>query len=90
MYMQRIATTITQRGQLTIPVEVQRLLGVGPRDKVVFAIDQDEVGLVPARFTLESTLGSLDPPTPTEDLARLADEAKDEHAEEVVTQMSRE
>ena len=88
--MRRIATTITQRGQVTIPVEVQRLLGVGPRDKVVFAIDQDEVRLVPARFTLESTLGSLAPPTRSEDLARLADEVKDEHAEEVVTQMSRE
>ncbi|MGH2347651.1 MAG: AbrB/MazE/SpoVT family DNA-binding domain-containing protein, partial [Chloroflexota bacterium] len=57
--MRQITTTITQRGQVTIPAEVRRRLGVGPRDKVAFTIDDDGVHLLPAPFTLESAFGSV-------------------------------
>ena len=79
--MKEITTTITQRGQVTIPVEVQRLLGVGPRDRVSFAIDEDQVKLVPARYTLESVAGWVNPATRTEDFERISREAKEEHVE---------
>ena len=88
--MKEITTTITQRGQVTLPVEVQRLLGVGPRDKVSFAIDQDQVRLVPARFTLESAAGSVLPPTATEDFERLIDEVTEEHAAREAGSLNRE
>jgi len=85
--MKEIVTTITQRGQITIPVEVQRLLGVGPRDKVAFAIDQDEVRLVRARYTLESAFGALEPPTRTEDFERISREAKEAHVAKSVDEL---
>ena len=85
--MMEITTTITQRGQVTLPVVVQRLLGVRPRDKITFAIDQGQVRLVPARFTLESAAGSVEPATATEELMRIAQEVKEEHAERVVRQL---
>ncbi|MBI4494408.1 MAG: AbrB/MazE/SpoVT family DNA-binding domain-containing protein [Chloroflexi bacterium] len=75
-----IVATITKRGQVTIPAEVQRLLGVRPRDKVAFAIAQGQVRLVPARFTLESVAGSVEPATRTEDLEAFISEAKEAHA----------
>jgi bifunctional DNA-binding transcriptional regulator/antitoxin component of YhaV-PrlF toxin-antitoxin module len=78
-----IVTTLTVRGQVTVPVEVQRLLGVKPRDKLTFAIAGGEVKLLPARFTLESLAGSVQPPTNTEDLEGLIQEAKEEHAQRV-------
>lgn len=77
--MREIPATISKKGQLTLPVEVQRLLGVGPRDRVVFAVNDDQVRLVPARYTLESVMGSVEPPTRTEEFERISAEAKEEH-----------
>ncbi|HET8944383.1 MAG TPA: type II toxin-antitoxin system PrlF family antitoxin [Dehalococcoidia bacterium] len=59
--MKEIVTTMTQRGQVTVPAEVRRMLGLRPRDKVAFAIEEGEVRLVPARFTLESAYRSVSP-----------------------------
>lgn len=85
--MREITTTITQRGQVTLPAEVQRLLGVKPRDRVSFAIEEDQVRLVPARYTLESVAGSVEPPTATEDLDSMIQEAKEERAEGLVAKL---
>ncbi|MBI4288984.1 MAG: type II toxin-antitoxin system PrlF family antitoxin, partial [Chloroflexi bacterium] len=52
--MKEITTTITQRGQVTIPAEVRRILGVKPRDRVSFTIENTHVHLKRASFTLES------------------------------------
>jgi bifunctional DNA-binding transcriptional regulator/antitoxin component of YhaV-PrlF toxin-antitoxin module len=86
--MRHITTAITQRGQITLPVEVQRLLGVHPRDKVTFEIDDGAVRLVPARFTLESAAASVLPPTRTEDFDRAVAEVMEEHAERVVSDLN--
>jgi AbrB family looped-hinge helix DNA binding protein len=85
--MKEIATTITQRGQITLPVEVQRLLGVRPKDKVAFEIDDGQVRLVPARYTLESAMGSVGPPTATEDFKRISREVREEQAERATAKL---
>ena len=77
--MKEIVTTITQRGQVTVPAEVRRMLGLQPRDKVAFAIDDGEVRLVPARFTLESAHRSVPPlahPVSDEEIVRIAKEER--------------
>ena len=81
--MQQIATTITQRNQVTIPAEVRRLLGLKPRDKVTFTIDDGgNVRLSPTAFTLETAFGSVKPTgqetTDFKDIIRNAKEAKAE------------
>jgi antitoxin PrlF len=40
---------ITSKGQITIPVEVRRALGVGEGDSVIFETDSDGVRVVPKR-----------------------------------------
>ena len=51
--MKEITTTTTQRNQVTIPVEVRRLLGLKPGDKVAFTIeDGGKVRLAAASFSL--------------------------------------
>lgn len=85
--MKEIITTVTQRAQVALPAEVRRVLGIKPRDKVVFAIDGDQVRLVPARFTLESGYGSVTPRKRPEDFKRHIREAMEEHADEVVQEM---
>ncbi|MBI2913421.1 MAG: hypothetical protein HYY03_05825 [Chloroflexi bacterium] len=72
---------MTQRGQVTVPAEVRRLLGLKPRDKVAFEIEDDKVQLLPARFTLESAFGSVKPATRTREFKAISRAARDEKAE---------
>jgi bifunctional DNA-binding transcriptional regulator/antitoxin component of YhaV-PrlF toxin-antitoxin module len=81
--MHEITTTINHHGQITLPLAVQRLLGVGPRDQVSFVIDHGEVRLVPTRFTLATALGSVEPATRTADFKAIIEAAKEERAGKV-------
>lgn len=80
--MHEIISTISSKGQVTIPADVRRHLGVGIADKVAFVLaDDGTVQLRPARFTLESVLGSLDAlPDESLDLDREIEEATEEEA----------
>lgn len=79
--MRQLVSSVSPKGQVTLPVEVRRLLGVKPQDKIAFEIDEGQVRIGPARFTLESALGSVEPPTRTEDFESLSREAKEAHLE---------
>jgi antitoxin PrlF len=82
-----IVTTVTQRGQVTIPAEVRRLLGLRPRSKVTFEIDDGEVRLTPAPFTLEQAYGSVKPLSRPEDFKAISRAAKEEHVERLLRKM---
>lgn len=59
--MKEIVSTISSKGQITIPADVRRHLGVGVLDKISVVItDEGRVELQPVRYTLESILGSLE------------------------------
>ncbi len=90
--MQRIATTITQRNQVTIPAEVRRLLGLKPRDKVTFTIDNDgDVRLSPSIFTLETAFGSVRPTgNETTDFKEIIRDAKEAKAEDTIGKLRQE
>ncbi len=76
--MKTIVGSITQRGQVTIPAEVRKILGVEPRGKVAFEIVDNQVRLVPLKYTLESAFGAVKPPTSTKDLNKAIKDAKEE------------
>ena len=87
--MREITTTTTQRNQVTIPAEVRRLLGLKPRDKVAFTIEEGgEVRLAAASFTLESAYGSVKPTRNPEDFEEVSRKAKDAKAEETARELS--
>lgn len=86
--MEQITTTITQRGQVTIPAEVRRMLGVKPRDKVAFTIEDGVVRLTPVSFSLETAFGSVKPSTSPEDFDKVSRAAKDGKAEESARELS--
>ncbi len=85
--MKQFDTTITQRGQVTLPAEVQRVLGVKPREKVTFQVEGNEVRVVPSRFTVESVRGSVAPLKERRSLDRLYQDAGDEYAQRIVAQL---
>lgn len=55
--MREITSTVTSKGQVTIPAEVRRYLGVRQGDKLSFVIDDS--GDVAVRVTQYPTVASL-------------------------------
>lgn len=80
--------TVTTKGQVTIPVEVRRLLGVKPQDKVVFEVKDGRVELRPVTMTLRDTFGSVTPRMRPEDYKELRDIAIEEHVQKVIADMN--
>ena len=78
--MAELVTTMTQRGQVTVPAEVRRLLGLKPRDKVAFEIEDGEVQIRAVSFTLESAFGSVKPLKGRQDFKAASRAARDEHS----------
>lgn len=86
-----IIATVTRKGQVTIPREVRRRLGVDTPDKVAFVLDDEGVHLKPVPLTLEGLFGSV-PPLPdreTVDFEEVIDEAMQEAANQIVQEIER-
>lgn len=85
--MREILTTMTTRGQVSVPAEVQRLLGLKPHDKVSFVVDDHEVRIRRTAFTLESAFQSvpaLAQPLGDEEVSRIA---KEDRVEEIARKL---
>ena len=79
----------TQRNQVTIPGEVRHHLGIEPRDKVSFTIeDNGAVRLSKAPFTLETVYGSVKALEDHGDLEDIIRMAKEEKASDLVNEMN--
>lgn len=88
--VREIIATITGKGQVTIPREVRRHLGVDPADKVAFVLsDTGTVELRPARFAVADLRGIV-PPLPgrvTADFKDQIAEALEERADRLVRRL---
>ncbi|MCL5072400.1 MAG: AbrB/MazE/SpoVT family DNA-binding domain-containing protein [Actinobacteria bacterium] len=87
--MKEIVTTITKKGQVTIPVEIRHLLGFKAKDKVAFRIDGDNVRLAPAKYNLETAYGVVKPLKRPEDFKKLKQTAIKEHVKKVMEEMKK-
>ena len=87
--MRSLETTMTQKGQVTIPAEIRARLGLKPRDRVRFELDGDEVKLRPARSSILRGFGSIVPQT-TEAIVREREEFERGVAEEVEEELASE
>lgn len=60
--MRAIQATITERGQITLPVAVRRQLGLEPGGKILFQIeDNGTVSVAAAAFTFQTVRASVPP-----------------------------
>jgi AbrB family looped-hinge helix DNA binding protein len=75
-----IWASVTERGQVTIPAEVRRALGLGKRDKVIFSLEDGVVEVKRPAFTLETAFASIKPLRQPEDWEDRIREAKDQKA----------
>jgi AbrB family looped-hinge helix DNA binding protein len=85
--MREIWASVTERGQVTIPAEVRKALGLKKRDKVVFRLEDGVVVLKRPPFTIETAYASIKPLRQPEDWDARIREAKDERADRLVEKM---
>ena len=80
-------TTLTSKGQVTIPKEIRDELGLKPFDKIEFVSENGRVRLRKALPSLEELMGSLPPlGVDVEEAIRLA---KEERAQALFEKMQR-
>jgi len=78
---------VTSKGQVTIPAEVRRLLGVQPGEQVVFRIQDDKVEISRASMSLEEVFGSVQPLNRPEDFEAIRKAVREERAEKILQEM---
>lgn len=80
---------VSSKGQLTLPAELRRHLGIREGDAVTFRIEDQTAVLEKERETLESVFGSI--PTPPHlvgrDIDEMIEEAMAENAARTVERM---
>lgn len=80
-------TVVTRKGQITLPADIRRLLGVKVGDKMVVSLTASEGGqalqvtLKPVRSVAEMTFGAVPPRAQPVDLDRMRRMFEDEVAE---------
>ncbi len=79
--------TVTQKGQVTIPLAIRRLLNVAPYDRVIFRVSNGRVELLPAKMTLETVFGAVRPLTRPENWKRIRQQAREERVSARVKKM---
>jgi AbrB family looped-hinge helix DNA binding protein len=85
--MRSATSTITAKGQITIPADIRRHLGVDVNDRITFVVDGDDVRLQPARFSVATAYGSVEPITRPEDFEERIDQAKEERAQRAAAKL---
>lgn len=88
--MLELRTKITRKGQVTVPAEIRRALGLKEGDKVVFTLEGDEVRLARTGSVVERTAGIIKKSrgrAPTE--RELKDFAEQAIADDVYERMNR-
>ncbi len=67
------ATTITRKGQVTIPKDIREQFGLKPTDKVEFYVEDGQMKVRKARLSLDEMAGMLPPlGIPIEDMPAIA------------------
>jgi AbrB family looped-hinge helix DNA binding protein len=54
-------TTVTSKGQITLPIELRRLIGISPGDKVRVELDDDGLRLTRVAGSVRSVFGVVQP-----------------------------
>lgn len=76
-------TTVTQKGQVTIPSDLRKALDIKPRDRVAFDLVDGEVRLRPIQSSVLSSFGAVKPKRKPENFRKMRQEIEEEIAEDV-------
>lgn len=79
--------TLGPKGQVTIPAELRRRLGIQPNDKLLLRLRENKVEIESGIMTLEEVMGSVKPLDPAKSFKHQRNEAIEEHVEKVIHKM---
>ena len=82
--MKEVSTVVTRKGQVTVPVEIRRELGIKVGDKVTFVLEDGEARLRPTGSVVERTAGAFKGHGPVLTAEQMRDAAEQAIAEDVV------
>ncbi len=82
--MKEFTSSVSPKGQVTIPIKIRKRLGVKPKDKVAFYIEGDEVKIAPVTSALDESYGSVAPLKPPRNWNEIEEIAREEQAQSAV------
>lgn len=85
--MRSMTTSITKKGQVTIPIEVRKALGLKPRDRVTFEISGQEARIRPVPSDLLAGFGAVQPKERPEDFKRMRQEVQEGVADKALREI---
>ena len=80
--MNTMLSRVSKKGQVTLPIEARRALGIKPRDQVQFKLEDGRLILQTAASALAAiyrSIPALERRLPDKDLIRIAAEEHEEH-----------
>ena len=80
--MRALETTLTQKGQVTIPQEIRAQLGLKPKDKVIFEVEGEVARIRRAGSKALRWYGAVTPRERPEDFRKVREEFEAGVAEE--------
>lgn len=81
--MKEFLSSVSEKGQVTIPKEMREALGVKPRDKVAFKLEGKEIKIVPVGSPIEASFQAVPALKTSISLEEMTEVAAQEHARHV-------
>jgi AbrB family looped-hinge helix DNA binding protein len=81
--MSKLTSSVSPKGQITIPAELREHLGVKPKDRVAFDVEGESVKITRVGSRLAAGYQSVPPLSPSRSLQEMTDIAWEEHAQVV-------
>ena len=80
--MKEFESSLSPKGQITLPLEVRRRWGLKPKDRIAIHVDEDQVTIAPAQSPLDEMYQSVPALSPPRTWREVTDIAAEEHAQE--------
>lgn len=80
--MKELISSVSPKGQITIPVQIRRFLNVKPKDKVAFKVEGEEVKIAPAGSRLVASYMAVPALKHRRSLKEMSEIAREEQAQE--------
>jgi AbrB family looped-hinge helix DNA binding protein len=74
-------SSVSPKGQITLPAEIRRKLGIAPKDQVAITLVNGTVQVMPAAERLRRHFGTVPPLRPARDWKEVEAIAAEDHAE---------
>jgi AbrB family looped-hinge helix DNA binding protein len=87
--MKEVTTTVTTKGQVTIPADIRQRMGIRPHDRIRFRISGGEVRLSRVPLTLDDVYGAVQPLSRPEDFNAMQKIVEEERAQENASKLRR-